>query len=110
MLFVKINLVKLFGMFDCVYCDFDVCVFVFGKFSVFEIVLLFMLNIFGMNFGGMNVKMKLWDVSEVDGTTRLALKITGRNDKVLLLSFMNSVLVFDCLVMSWKLVCVDVDV
>ena len=67
-------------------------------------------NILGMNFGGTNVKMKLRDVSEVDGTTRLALKITGRNDKVLLLSFTNSAPAFDCLAASWKLVRADADV
>jgi hypothetical protein len=79
-----------------VYRDPDARAPVPGKLSVFETALSFTSTILGMDFGGTNVKMKLRDVSEVDGTTRLALKITGRNDKVLLLSFTNSAPAFDC--------------
>ena len=106
----KTNSAKPLGTFDCVYRDPDARAPVPGKLSVFETALSFTSNILGMNFGGTNVKMKLRDVSEVDGTTRLALKITGRNDKVLLLSFTNSAPAFDCLATSWKLVRADADV
>ena len=70
---------------------------------MYETALAFSSNILGVNFGGANVKVKLRDVSKVDGTSRLSLRVTGKNDRVLNLSFTNSAPAYECLVMNWNL-------
>ena len=94
---------RAYGAFDCVYHDPEARAPVPGRMTVYETALAFSSNILGVNFGGANVKVKLRDVSKVDGTSRLSLRVTGKNDRVLNLSFTNSAPAYECLVMNWNL-------
>ena len=96
---------KVHGTFDCVYHDPTARAPVPGRLTIYETALAFTASILGVSVGGggSSARVKLRDVSVVDGESRLQLKVHGKNDRVLTLSFTNSAPAFDCLREHWNL-------
>lgn len=93
---------RAFGSFDCVHIPGEGAAPVPGRLHVYETALSFV-GASLLGGGGTTVKVKLRDVREVDASSRLRLSVTGKNDRVLQLSFANSAPAFECVVSSWGL-------